>query len=219
MNYGSDKRVEHHECPKHIQERLTIAGGLNRFGEPNFRCVWGFNRVVPVHGEWQDWEMTELISPRTGMPIPLYKGSVIETRMCPRYYRGNVWILEKWCPPEQYGSPDLWKKQGEEVVNGQVIDTAGEFPTRGDYELAFYITADLQRNGDFIPLNATVAEWLVQLIVKSREISMAQNRAQIVKECEKEEKDFVEQAVDVMKDGLRPFAGETFITVPGSRVN
>src|SRR5690242_15144526 len=42
---------ETHEAPLSLQLRLAHAGGLNRFGEPNFRAVWGWSRLTWIGGK------------------------------------------------------------------------------------------------------------------------------------------------------------------------
>src|ERR1041385_8485140 len=99
---------EQHETPAWVQERLTRAGGLNRLGEPNFRVVWGWNRLSPIGGKWD-------VSDENGN----WRGEVFELREEPRYLafdeKGDLtfdrWFLEKWFPPETYGSPSQWYSQ------------------------------------------------------------------------------------------------------------
>ena len=45
---------ETHEAPAAICERIARAGGTNRFGEPNFRVVWGGSRLAWIGGRWVD---------------------------------------------------------------------------------------------------------------------------------------------------------------------
>ncbi|HUN62706.1 MAG TPA: hypothetical protein VMU53_11985, partial [Candidatus Sulfotelmatobacter sp.] len=45
---------EQHEPPVGVQERLAVAGGLNRFGDPNYRVVWGWNRLAWIGGKFED---------------------------------------------------------------------------------------------------------------------------------------------------------------------
>ena len=33
---------------------LALAGGRNRFGEPNYRAVWGWSRLDWIGGKWED---------------------------------------------------------------------------------------------------------------------------------------------------------------------
>ena len=42
---------ETHETPADLVERVARAGGWNRFGEPNFRVVWG---VVAARVGWRE---------------------------------------------------------------------------------------------------------------------------------------------------------------------
>jgi hypothetical protein len=45
---------ETHHTPAAIAERITRAGGTNRYGEPNFRVVWGGTRLTWIGGRWTD---------------------------------------------------------------------------------------------------------------------------------------------------------------------
>lgn len=217
-----DERVTHQECPEFIQKRLAVAGGTNRYGEPRFRIVWGYDRIVKITGQWEDWEETEIFDPfsRSGSRKQIrLKRSVIETREVPKYLPANCWHLECWRPPEEYGTPESWRKAGEEVYGGLTVDTAGEFPSRGDYELVMPLTVDGTYRGAPIPLSPGYVTLIVDLIRRSKEdYTMSQRKAAIEQEAARKDNDFTRVTVDRLKDGLRPFAGETFVTVPGSKL-
>src|SRR5579864_4545421 len=110
MRSKSNEAIEHHKCPAAVARELTLAGGVNRFGEPMFRVVWGWDRIVPIHGEWQEFEqcLATLRDKVTGYvesrPVTRLVRSVIETRHVPKYLPANCWHLEMWRPPEEYGS-------------------------------------------------------------------------------------------------------------------
>jgi hypothetical protein len=220
MKQSSSEQIEHHACPGHVARELRLAGGDNRYGEPMFRLVWGYDRIVPMSGEWQEFEhavatLTDKLTGHTeSRTFIRLKESKIETRMVPKYLPANSWHLEMWRPPEEYGSPDAWRKQGEEVIAGMTIDTAGEFPSRGEYELVFPITDDLTVNGHPMPLHADLIANLVGMIRAGKERhTFAQRRAAIEQRLKREEEGFTRRAIDIMKDGLRPYAGEAFVTV------
>ena len=60
---------ETHEPPTCVAEALLRAGGVNRFGEPNFRAVWGGNRLTWIGGKWEDRnERGVLLLPRRNSP-------------------------------------------------------------------------------------------------------------------------------------------------------
>jgi hypothetical protein len=42
-----------------------------------------------------------------------------------------------------------------------------------------------------------------------------QRKAAIEQRLLREEQGFTRRAIDIMKDGMRPYAGEAFVTVPG----
>jgi hypothetical protein len=221
MRQNSNEAVELHDCPPHIARELKLAGGINRFGEPMFRVTWGYNRVVSMTGQWEDWEhvlctLTDKLTGHTESRTQIrLKSSVIETRQVPKYLPANCWHLEKWCPPEEYGSPELWRKQGAEIIAGMTVDTAGEFPARGEYELVMPLTTDLSYDGKPLPLVADLVTELVNMIRAGRErFSLQQRKAAIEQRLQREEQGFTRKAIDIMKDGMRPYAGETFVTVP-----
>ena len=88
---------EQHIAPGWVTRQLTLAGGLNRYGEPNYRIVWGWSRLGWVGGLWNDFT-TEGCLLR----------SVVELRHVPLYLPFDRWHLERWCPPELYGSEYSW---------------------------------------------------------------------------------------------------------------
>src|ERR1700676_2954059 len=44
---------ETHRAPASVARRLEIAGGVNRFGRPNYRAVWGWSRLGWIGGKWE----------------------------------------------------------------------------------------------------------------------------------------------------------------------
>lgn len=184
----SDYRV-----PESIARRLTTAGGANRFGTPNYRLVWGESRIVPITGRWDD-------------------NGTIETRFEPKYFPTERWHLEKWCPPEDYGTPEKWELAGREIWGAVTVDTAGPFPSSGDYELV--LTLQEPKTGGYLPLDATVCEWLVQLLIRSRDFSFWQRKQAIEQREERLKRQRIERRKSMLKDKLRPFCGNDFTTVP-----
>lgn len=185
-----------------------------------FRVVWGWDRIVPIHGEWQEFEqcVARLLDTVTGYveerPFTRLKSSVIETRQVPKYLPANCWHLEMWRTAEEYGSPEEWSKLGEEVLQGMTIDTSGPYPSRGEYELCYPLTSDGTSHGVPIMLYADVVSDIVRMIKSGRErFSLQQRRAAIEQRERLKEEGLTKRIRDMLKDGLRPFAGEEFVTV------
>jgi len=72
-----------------------LAGGCNRYGEANYRAVWGWNRLAWIGGKFEERD------PATGSLLR----EVVELRQEPKYAAVNRWHIERWVPPEVYGSP------------------------------------------------------------------------------------------------------------------
>ena len=151
---------ESHEAPRHIARTLECAGGVNRFGEPNFRAVWGWNRLGWIGGRWTDLDATGVVA-----------REVIELRYTQIYSAHNRWHIERWCAPEMYGSPESWAKQTLEIEDGRNISALGPFPARGEYEHVFTLEKVSRTDptrGDFVQLTPTIAEHLCRMIEVSR---------------------------------------------------
>src|SRR6202795_3232019 len=88
---------ETHETPAEVARELLLAGGRNRFGEANYRAVWGWSRLAWVGGKWED----------RNLACELVRESV-ELRRVPKYEPHDRWHIERWLPPEAYGSPRAW---------------------------------------------------------------------------------------------------------------
>lgn len=145
---------ETHEAPASIQQRIARAGGTNRYGEPNFRAVWGGSRLTWIGGRWVDRDTH-------GNRIR----QTIELRRVPKYFQTNRWHIERWTSPEVYGSPEFWYEQTAEIENGIRIPALGPYPARGEYEHAFTLeTAD----GEFMQLTSAACDWIVRAIEWSR---------------------------------------------------
>jgi hypothetical protein len=151
--------TQHRRAPAAIQERLARAGGRNRFGEPNFRVVWGWDRLTWIGGKWEDWEHDA-----KGMPTRL-KSVSYEYRQMPKYEDYWRWHVETWRPPEFYGSPARWAEQYTVQEDGRSFLELGPYPQRGEYELCFTVQTPA---GQYLDLTPRVAELVVRAVVWSR---------------------------------------------------
>lgn len=68
----------------------------------------------------------------------------------------KCWILEKWMPPEFFGSKEEWNKERffYDDINTKWVDVKGEYPARGAYVMILPLT----ENGSFIPLSTQLQE-------------------------------------------------------------
>ena len=192
---------ETHEPPALVEDRLTRAGGCNRFGEPNYRAVWGWNRLAWIGGQFEDRdEHGALLRER------------IELRLEPKYPAFNRWHVERWVPPEAYGSPRAWYAQTLEFVNGRSVLALGPYPSRGDYEHCFTLEG---LRGEFLQLTPTVAEYVARAIEWSRVQPRLTRRAAIESREHRHDREFDAWAYDLLGAGVPAFHRQPFIVVPG----
>ena len=171
-------------CPPEFQERLTAAGGVNRYDEPNFRIVWGMTDTFRAI-DWQGY--------------------------CDRLIGSGeaAWILQQWNPPEFYGTPGMYYFQNRDEATG--LQILGEYPYSGRYESLQTLTYREFVNGNLVvermPLNNLLLDMIVPVIMECKGISM-QKRASIMRE-QKERKDAEEIArcEDIIRDAHPAFHG------------
>lgn len=157
--------------PSGVEEALLRAGGRNRYGEPNFRCVWGYDRLTLIGGLWEDRDEHQILL-----------REVVETRKVPKYTPFDRWHIECWLPPEAYGTPEDWRKQTCETVNGQFVEQIGPYPSRGDYELCYTVQDD---DGKFVQITPRLAQTVAELVIESRKFGM-QQRIDAIYQAEKQ---------------------------------
>ncbi len=193
---------ESHETPEGVAWRLERAGGRNRFGEPNYRAIWGWNRLAWIGGKFEER------NPATGALLR----EVVDLRREPKYPAVNRWHIERWVPPEVYGSPRAWYSQTLEVANGRSVPALGPYPSRGDYEHCFTLE---NPRGEFVQLTPTVAEYIARAIEWSRAQPGPTRRAAIQNREHRDDREFDAWAYDLLDAAVPAFHRQPFVTVPG----
>jgi hypothetical protein len=188
---------ETHEAPAAICERIARAGGTNRFGEPNFRVVWGGSRLAWIGGRWVDRDAH-------GNVIR----EAIELRQELKYIPAERWHLERWMPPEAYGSPEEWFARTVEVEDGIRIPALGPYPSRGEYEHCFTLQS---AEGEFVPLGPAVCDWVVRAVEWARRQPRHAGRQAIASREARRERDWDRGADELLDDGVPAFHGQPFV--------
>ena len=99
------------QAPPEYQAHVTAIGGLNRYGEPNFRLVWGETETEFVFGtDANGKKVQHIVFKHQGIP---------------------AWFMEAWKPPECFGTPELWYSMSWDEESK--THTLGEYPWRGLY--------------------------------------------------------------------------------------
>jgi len=190
---------EKYEAPESVARRLMVAGGINRYGEANYRVVWGWNRLAWIGGKFDDRD-------EAGRLLR----EVVELRQEPKYAQLNRWHVERWVPPEAYGSPPLWYAQTVEREGGVGVPALGPYPERGEYEHCFTVQTP---RGEFVQLTATIAEFVARAIERSRCADKAAGRSVLYEKEDGRERAYDQWAYDVMDDAAPAMHGQPFVVV------
>jgi len=191
---------ETHDAPESVARSLALAGGNNPFGEPNYRAVWGWNRLAWIGGKFEEHD------PATGSLLR----EVVELRQEPKYPAVNRWHIEKWLPAEAYGSPRAWYAQTIEVANGRSIPALGPYPSQGEYEHCLTLE---NAKGQFVQLTATAAEHIARAIEWSRNHPRSTSRRSLYEREARAERASDETSYDILDDAVPAFHKQPFIAV------
>lgn len=120
------------QVEKYLRKAIEMRGGVTRFGEPRYRLVLAHERFEQAGGKWHEWDENLGVNDRNyvnrhGQELNKPLRVVEEMRWVPKYPQANVWILEKWLGPENYGARESWP-----------YEQLGAYPEQGDYEATGY---------------------------------------------------------------------------------
>lgn len=186
---GSERRL----CPPEYQEHLNRLGGLNRYGEPNFKLVWGQTQTDVIFGQMEDGSR--------GQHIIL------------QFHDIPAWHLMCWKPPETFGSPEMWYAMTWDEETH--LHTLGDYPRRGFYIPApFSLYVKRIENGileiDAMPLNFFILDLVVPNLIKSQEMTYYQKKLAADTMAEAERRAARNQALDAYKNAGPAFGGADF---------
>ena len=151
MIIRNDNR-ESYPVPQDVKDHIRRVGGVNIYGEPNYRLLLAEDRIVKAAGAWNIWDENLSLDDRGGLGIAkaqemlqsgcreeeiseFFDGQiaahplrVVNGMMETQLYTWEGWILENWKPTK--GSRENW-----ESVTFRGEPTAGPYPAEGDYGL------------------------------------------------------------------------------------
>jgi hypothetical protein len=141
-------------APEEFQQRLTDAGGVNRYDEPNFRIAWGQTETIRTAG----WDG--------------YKDTLIA-------FNDPSWQLMQWVAPELLGTPESWYVTNHDEATGFCL--MGEYPYSGNYKILFNLSHRYVENNEMkifrFPLSDKLLSAVVPLVMQAKDITIEQNKA------------------------------------------
>lgn len=180
------RQIEKIECDADFQRHLTDLGGVNYFGEPMFRIVWAQSLMT-------------LMPTASG----IYEEEPLDFDPC--------WLLQKWIPPEAFGTPALYEYMMRDEETGMPL--GGPYPEFGQYETivkfksARLDTAKQQLEITTIPLDWEIIEHALPMMIQAALMNHEEIKA--VRRAEKElaAKQVQNEMTDRLFDSLPEFYG------------
>jgi hypothetical protein len=192
------RHVERLKPPQHFQDRLTRAGGINRYGQPLFRLAWAQTETTrqggqwEAHGEWFKGYRDVLLG--DGLPH---------------------WMLLQWAdagksiqmPTLHPESDGAWYDANKCPVTG--LSLLGGYPYQGSYQIALQLRAkwfEKDARGNPIlrlhafPLSTQIIDMMVPIIKATREVSMKAKLMSMDEDKEKDEVEYAKTVEDVYQD-------------------
>jgi hypothetical protein len=152
-----------------IQAHIDRNLGVNRFGGPLYRVVWGYNRLEWIAGLFTRFD-------DAGRFLREEYGDFLELKYS---YLGkeriNRWMVERWFAPEEYGTREMWDFETHEIEGFREFAAVGPYPGRGDYELV-QVVEDLTE-GLYVGLDPEIVDFLIWRCQETREIDDAKRKA------------------------------------------
>lgn len=180
------------KCPQVYQDRLTRAGGLNRYGGPNFKLAWGESETMRAGGIWEQDD---------GNYFRGYRDIAEDGRPC--------WVLKQWKPPEVYGTPAMYFAENLDPNSGFQI--LGDYPWRGKYETIQPLVWRGLVNGrmvvEHMPLNSLILDMVVPIIIRCRDATWEQKKAAVKDMEERKNRDDVNEIEARRNDARMAFTG------------
>ena len=201
---SSIRVLEHYDlCPTaEVERAVLLAGGLNRFGDPNYRLRWGYRCLELRGGEHVDHDQYGDVVRRE-----------VRYSLWPRYEpKSNRFHLECWMPPEFYGSPEEWHEQTKQYVGGRTVSRLGDYPRRGDYE---HVATMESPTGQYVEPTAQALADMIWLHKRMRNRSRDEVRSAIRGGLDYEKRERSRKYHDILDSEKVAFPWRTWVPVAG----
>ena len=184
--------VERRECPPEFQERLTDAVGRNVHGDPNFIIAWGQNATYTAGGVWPHDHFFGYRQLMLSNSSPSGKGQ-------------PCWMILEWHPPEDYEEAAVYYFRNRDETTG--LQTLGEYPYKGRYEVAFKLSSQEYRDGRMqiqnYHLDGMILDVLIPAIVEGQRMTQKQRLRRLREVEEYQEKEHDRKIDDLLRSHKR----------------
>ncbi len=174
---------------------------MNELNKPNFRIVWGSDRMTVLGGKFSDFD-------NSGNKIR----EITEYRQMPKYPDAvDRFIVEQYTYPEM--SREEWEYKFTQIIDGIPIETMGPYPEQGDYECLKVLETPCtckdkceqpNKHKRFVPLTATVLDAIIHVARLNKHIPAKDKVEFARRRRERQEKATDDRMMDIIKGAKRP---------------
>jgi hypothetical protein len=183
--------IERRDCPPEFQARLTHAVGLNPYNEPLFKIVWGQTATYTAGGVWPHDHFFGYRQLMLSNSSPSGKGQ-------------PCWMILEWHPASDYGTDAEYYFHNRDDATG--LQTLGEYPYKGKYEVAFKLVSQVVSNGrmqlNYYHLDGMVLDLLIPAIVEAQRMTM-RDRLRAIRDMEEKKQKDIDRQVDAIYNNRR----------------
>ena len=204
------------KVPENVQRVAREYGGLNPYGEPNYRVVWGWQRHQLLEGVWTKAVQKRVLVNGEPRDVPDTVTTHIGARIVPKY-PGLLdrYILERWIPPSQYGSPEAWEANNRtwDPHHG-VLMSEGPYPRRGDYEMIWHFRHP--KTGDFEHVTENMVINRIRWSQQRMDRTPGEVRKDVLLHREREAREADQRMNDIHEANVAAFPMKSWVPVSGT---
>lgn len=205
------------QCPPEFQQRVTDAGGVNKYDEPNFKIAWMGSETIRAGGVWENPDIPGV------QHYAGYRDVLADVE-------GEGWAIRQWMPPESvddlgtpiFGTPGKYYADNFDPSCGLQI-LAG-YPYSGRYFTVFPLVYKEGNRTEIMPLSALLIDVIIPIVVMAKEITLEHKKMVIAERKAREDEARVSQIEAAIRDAspafgeIRSAAGLSCLSVVQKKV-
>lgn len=174
-------------APKHLQEACVRHGGLNLYGNPNFRLVLVSSRYQIAGGH----EFTFL--DRHGDYLKTCPAEMLIPRYAAQPAERDLYLLEKWRSPEWYYNEGFGVDDVEFNAVGEAVRCMEPVWPEGGYEAVWYEAAQMAVFPKNISGDHQALAWMIRMSLRAEEFNEKIVLNQVKADRERERRQDIEE--------------------------
>ena len=201
-----DGKERSRECPPEYQEILTQRYGVNPYGQPRYKLVWGQRQSIVMGTMWRDQYGNERAGYKT----------------YPQCNNVPCWVLMQWHPSSDYGTPEAFYASTYDESSGLYV--TGEYPYEGRYEVVQMFYQKEWVKDPFLrlqihrfPMSTALVDVIIPIAIKAQRMSEFEKARAKAEAEEIRHKQEVNEAADKLADNLPAWYGPTVFSGQGNK--